>query len=374
MQKLKEIFKMKKYIPISLILFRLTLAPIILVLSCAQNNAKQQEDLRNKNNKALFEHNPNGLKLKFIYGTRAILHDSKGNYWFGSNQEGVCLFDGKSLTYFTTENGLLGNQIRAIKEDTVGKIWFETNKGICHYDGKNMVKNNSSSSFLNPSNPVTLLNVNDLWFYSCEKATVLQYDGKQFNQLDLPNNGKKDWSNDVNAFSKGKNKMLWIASYAAVYGFDGKNFKIIDDKSLGFNQQTGLLHIRSILEDSKGRLWIGNNGIGVLVNEGNSFINFSEKMGLVALNSTRSGAHSPINTMEHIFAIAEDHAGNIWFGDRDNGAWKYDGKTMKNYTIGQSLSSQQIWSIYQDKNGDLLFAMAEGGVYRFINEQFERVF
>lgn len=357
---------MQKTLILALILF--------LNFSCAQNNPKQKEAVKNKKDNALFENNPNGLRLKFTSGTRAILHDSKGNYWFGSDQEGVCLFDGKSLTYFTTENGLCGNQIRAIKEDTDGEIWFETNKGICHYDGTNMVKNDNSSSLLNPHNPVIQLNVNDLWFYDCKKTTVYQYDEKQFNQLDLPNNGKKDWSKDVNAFSKGKNKMLWIASYTAVYGFDGKNFKIIDDKSLGFNMQTGLLHIRSILEDSKGRLWIGNNGIGVLVNEGNSFINFSEKMGLVALNSTRSGGHSPINTMEHIFAIAEDHAGNIWFGDRDNGAWKYDGKTMKNYTIDQSLFSQHIWSIYQDKNGDLLFAMAEGGVYRFINEQFERVF
>jgi hypothetical protein len=26
------------------------------------------------------------------------------------------------------------------------------------------------------------------------------------------------------------------------------------------------------------------------------------------------------------FAIEEDKEGNIWFGDRDTGAWKYDGK------------------------------------------------
>src|SRR5262245_39163848 len=34
---------------------------------------------------------------------RSILEDSKGNYWFGSWNEGVCRFDGKSLTYFTVE-------------------------------------------------------------------------------------------------------------------------------------------------------------------------------------------------------------------------------------------------------------------------------
>jgi hypothetical protein len=28
------------------------------------------------------------------------------------------------------------------------------------------------------------------------------------------------------------------------------------------------------------------------------------------------------------FAIEEDSEGNIWFGDRDTGAWRYDGKTV----------------------------------------------
>src|SRR5262245_31165069 len=42
---------------------------------------------------------------------RSILEDSKGNYWFGSWGEGVCLFDGKGLTYFTAEDGLSDNQV-----------------------------------------------------------------------------------------------------------------------------------------------------------------------------------------------------------------------------------------------------------------------
>ena len=42
---------------------------------------------------------------------RSILEDSKGNYWFGSWKEGVCRFDGKSLTYFTVEDGLSDNTI-----------------------------------------------------------------------------------------------------------------------------------------------------------------------------------------------------------------------------------------------------------------------
>jgi ligand-binding sensor domain-containing protein len=78
--------------------------------------------------------------------------------------------------------------------------------------------------------------------------------------------------------------------------------------------------------------------------------------------------------MEHVFAIEEDLEGNIWFGDRDTGAWKYDGKTMTNYTIDNKLSTPMISSIYNDNNNNLLFGMADGGVYKFNGKSFEKTF
>ena len=69
--------------------------------------------------------------------------------------------------------------------------------------------------------------------------------------------------------------MIWFGTYAGVFGYNGSDFTIINDETLGFDRAIAPLHIRSILEDSKGRLWIGNNGIGVLLKEGDSIINFS---------------------------------------------------------------------------------------------------
>ena len=108
------------------------------------------------------------------------------------------------------------------------------------------------------------------------------------------------------------------------------------------------------MADSKGRIWIGNNGIGVLLFQRDSVINFSDKNGLIHTNSSKNGNTSPIGTLEHVFAIEEDSEGNIWFGDRDSGAWKYDGRTLKNYSISDTRSKPMIWTIYKDKNGNLV--------------------
>jgi len=147
--------------------------------------------------------------------------------------------------------------------------------------------------------------------------------------------------------------------------FDEEKLKLKDNE---------LLHIRSVLADSKGRVWIGNNGIGVLLMEGNSIINFSEKNNLIHPTSARRGDKSQPGTLEHVFAIEEDAEGNIWFGDRDTGAWKYDGKTLTNYSISDQLSNPMIWAIYKDNQNNLLFGMANGGVYKFNGKTFDKQF
>ncbi|MFK7771405.1 MAG: two-component regulator propeller domain-containing protein [Saprospiraceae bacterium] len=343
------------------------------------------------------------LLLKFPSGIRSILEDSKGNIWFGSHQEGVALFDGKKLTYFTMEDGLSDSQVRSIYEDPSGKIWFECGVGISSYDGKNIITH-TEKNYDSINNWEA--GINDLWFKGNEsighnrteaQAGVYRYDGNQLNYHAFPLPSKKTGgftSSVSTSFVKGKNGMIWFGTYGGVFGYDGnalpaylstqnqkeKNFTIINDKSLGFD--SNFLHVRSIFEDRKGNLWIGNNGIGVLIYDGKTTFNFSEKKGLISENSLRSGGfHSPQGSLEHVFSIGEDPDGNMWFGDRDTGAWKYDGKTMKNYTAEDGLTCTHIWQFYNAKNGELWLAMDDGNVLKFNpspeqegGKSFERVF
>ena len=67
---------------------------------------------------------------------------------------------------------------------------------------------------------------------------------------------------------------------------------------------------------------------------------FSNKNNLIHPNSKRNGDKSPQGTLEHVFTIAEDNKGNIWFGALD-GVYRYDGKTMtdlKDGSISNDLS------------------------------------
>lgn len=314
------------------------------------------------------------LKLKYTTGIRSIFEDSKGNYWFGSLQEGVCLFNGQTFTYFTMANGLSNNQVLSIQEDSNGFIWFGTQKGVSSFDGNKMT--NHSQSIILDSQNEWIKTEKDLWFNAGIKEGIYRYDGQELNYLAFPNpkiiNPYNVYS--VTSLSKGSNEMLWIGTYAGIFGYNGNKFTIINDETLGLNINSAPLHIRSLLEDSKGRLWIGNNGIGVLVKEADTIINFSEKQNLIAPTSLRRGDKSPPGTLEHVFTIAEDSQGNIWFGDRDTGVWKYDGKTMINYTAKDGLIDDFALSIYEDKDGELWFGMADGNIFKFNGRTFEKQF
>ena len=151
---------------------------LIVTASCnsqSQSN-KEKQTVQTKTDSKL---------LKFTTGVRSILEDSKGNIWFGSHNEGVCLLHNGEFQYFTTENGLSDNQVRNIYEDKNGVIWFECGKGLSIYEGQKMsiykVRNYDSTKQWKLSD-------SDLWFKGDETAGynkfegntgVYQYDGKK---------------------------------------------------------------------------------------------------------------------------------------------------------------------------------------------------
>ncbi len=313
--------------------------------------------------------------LKFTSGIRAIFHDSKGNYWLGSHNEGISYYDGKTFEYFTTHDGLVDNQIRSIQEDEKGKIWISTSNGVSVFDQGKL-----SKYFSNTNQPILDWNktTGDLWFNAGAEDGINRFDGTNMNYLIFPkpqnkNSNNTDNSYGVTGISKGKDGKVWIGTYAALYNYDGKMVNVFDKEKLNLKDNERL-HIRSVLADSKGRIWIGNNGIGVLLMEGNSTINFSEKHRLIHPTSKRNGNKSEPGTLEHPFAIEEDAEGNIWFGDVYTGAWKYDGKKITNYSISDQGSNPMIWTIYQDKQNNLLFGIAKGGVYKFNGKAFDKQF
>lgn len=344
-----------------------------VTLSC---NSQSQSNKKNQSVHSKID----TTKLNYKTGVRSILEDSKGNIWFGSYNEGVCLLQNGKLQYFTTQNGLSDNQVRNIYEDKNGIIWFECGIGLSIYDDKKMTvyreRNYDSMKKLKLSD-------NDLWFKSDastgnskfeKKSGVYQNDGKELHYHTFTVKDKSGqeipWSKSTD-FVRSKNGVVWFGAYSVLIGHDGKKLITYNNESVGLNGTTENLHIRSLMEDSKGNLWIGNNcgggrsGIGVIKYDGKNFIHFTKQHQLRTEDTKGS-------SLDKVFSIGEDSLGNIWFGTNESGVWRYDGNSLKNFTQEDGLDSGITWIIYKSKSGELWFGGGPNGVYCFTGKSFER--
>ena len=69
--------------------------------------------------------------LTFV-SVRAILEDSQGNLWIGSNDEGLQRISPEGKKTYTTKNGLPNNSIRCLAEDQSGNVWVGTAAGVVY--------------------------------------------------------------------------------------------------------------------------------------------------------------------------------------------------------------------------------------------------
>jgi ligand-binding sensor domain-containing protein len=341
--------------------------------------ANGREDRIDRSPETVAKAKPASVSLRFTSGIRSIFEDSQGRFWFGSHNEGVSRWDGREFSYYTVADGLSGNQVRTIQEDAAGDLWFGTEHGISRFGGKSFTTQvgGNQDDWNVAQGHTWRKDAGDLWFVgdSGKPAAqfngqgVYRFDGRRLEFLPFPVSADVVTSGDyrVTDISRGRNGMIWFGTYPAVFGYDGRNFTILDDRTLGLTAEEEPFHVRSVFEDSRGVLWIGNNGLGVLRYDGRSLSNFTKQHGLSLKDKGASGS------LSRVFSIAEDAAGNMWFGTRDSGVWRYDGERLTHFTQRDGLTSSMVWTIYRDRRDRLWFGLGDGSVYRFNGTSFDKV-
>jgi ligand-binding sensor domain-containing protein/signal transduction histidine kinase/DNA-binding response OmpR family regulator len=70
------------------------------------------------------------------YDIQTIYSDPKGNFWFGSGDNGIAVLPDRSSAFkkIQKKNGLASNTIRGILTDATGKMWISSNMGLSRYD------------------------------------------------------------------------------------------------------------------------------------------------------------------------------------------------------------------------------------------------
>ena len=304
-----------------------------------------------------------------IYGNvQCALQDKAGNLWFGTTENGLYKYDGKSFIRFLVADGLTINNITSLLEDKDGKIWIGTHEGLCLYDGKPFAeikvplpKNfapNKNDLYRNSHWVFSIMQAKSgkLWFATIDGVYI--YDGKSFTPFKVNEGagGYASSNNNVEQILEDKSGNIWLGgrSNEGVYRYDGKSVTNVKLKELFQNGPRPKTHNWAWpqLQDKNGNIWFSNWG-GVYRYDGKTFTSFTEKDGLAGDMVTR---------------IIEDKKGNLWFGGA--GLSRYDGKSFTRFTTKDGLPNLGVWSILEDRSGNLWVGTRETGLYQFDGKKF----
>ncbi|TAK37167.1 MAG: hypothetical protein EPO28_12570 [Saprospiraceae bacterium] len=164
------------------------------------------------------------------------------------------------------------------------------------------------------------------------------------------------WS--IHSHSDGK---LWIGCGCGYFWLDPNTLQAgridLPDKPPSFDQDNGVVQF----EDSKGLIWMG-------LGNGNGLVRFDPALGKLHyyLPATRGGDFP----LRHPMAIAEDGAGNLWFGTQRGGGlvcWNRGQDAFSVIHTGEihGFDLDLIESMVADGQGHLWLGVLKAGLVRF---------
>jgi signal transduction histidine kinase/ligand-binding sensor domain-containing protein/DNA-binding response OmpR family regulator len=354
--------------------------------------------------KTLFFSNYN---IKFV---SCVFEDSNKQIWFGCNNGTFKLSHNKNgenyFEFLSKEYKISFFDVRVITEDSYGQILFGTTQGL--FMKKHGIRKLLRLNFYHMNNIKT--DNHKIWSGSNEGIHC--YNNSNINK---PPSEEKLFIQHTTSLESAPTRRV-VASlfidttgivWAGIKGggvlkFDPeqKRFKLVQRT---FTNNLFNNNIRSIYEDSSDRLWLGTFGGSLFYTDKNNYQKFTKiattlrpvamkevsignkkklffggesNIGLFSLDLPEEGQIDPSTLKMNseitacIFSVLQDDSNNIWIGTYNGGLFRWmatdnpnefkKDRLSYNKNIQNSISSDIIRCIFEDKKGNLWFGTGNG--------------
>jgi len=136
-----------------------------------------------------------------------------------------------------------------------------------------------------------------------------------------------------------------LPSVVDIYPLRYKDNAFLDLKYLDNINGFPSSYVYSSFVDSRGDIWFGTYGEGVVMYDGTFLTHFKSVNGLIG---------------DRIWSISEDKEGNIWFGSLNSGVCYFDGEQFFQISEEEGLLSNFVWDIKVDDAGHVWLGTANG--------------
>jgi ligand-binding sensor domain-containing protein/signal transduction histidine kinase len=304
-----------------------------------------------------------GLSQSWV---RAIVQDRRGFMWFGT-QDGLNRYDGRSVArYFHSARdtaSLSSSAIQSLFEDSRGNLWIGTESGVNRYDRRldRFVRRASwppgfitAFAELPGGRLIVTTRYRGLFWFDPESDSIRAF-------IRDPREASRYRERVLNAVVRDRDGGLWIATNDGLDAVDASGLRCVRYRK-GDGGGVGLADddVRSLLLDSRGRIWAGTRGGGLQ---------------RITPDPDHPGRHRFIRYVHDagrpsgigpgpVLALLEDGTGALWIGHENGGLDRMefpdgpDGRPVFVHFTSvpaddRSLSNDSVHSLFQDREGGL---------------------
>lgn len=301
-----------------------------------------------------------GLSENTVY---CILQDSKGFMWFGT-KDGLNRYDGSNFRVFRhnvlNPSSLGNNFIRSMAEGTDGVLYIGTDIGLYIMDTVHETFSFVALETLEGKRLTTAVNSlfidkdGVLWIGSMYQGTFTYDPSKQtLRQVEVKEHNLGQ--NAVWTIYGDRSGTIWVGTRLGLLRYNAgiKELEAVD--GLFSPLENSDHEVLTILEDTKGCLWLGTWSDGVRFYDRQRYY-----------NTSYLGLQSETDYITHVRALYQYDNTHILIGS-DDGLYLFDIDTKEGRRIDvpqshYSMSDQNVYSIASDREGGIWIGTYFGGI------------
>jgi len=301
-------------------------------------------------------------KIPLYFQIITLLEDSKGNFWFGTNHDGLYKYETQKDTFlfYNTRDGLANNVISSIFEDRYANIWAGTwGGGISKFTGNKIQTFNTSNGLPDSKIRCITEDIEGNILIGTNENGLAIFKGDYFVNYST-NDGIID--NQVWAILQDRSGNYWFGTNAGITIYNPSLIKENQFRHITPDRYQMGNQIRFIREDSNGHIWIGTNDAGTFEYiPSQSRFNFN-----YLLNS--------YNRQGIVTAMDIDTNNNLWVGTIDGLLYyEIDNNKIERLTQINGLPGSDISAIFADSKGIVWVGARGKGLARVFSDTIIKV-
>jgi len=294
-------------------------------------------DLDSMQSRLLSRETPNGWDVNYDYGGFA---DNEGNYWFGSNGNGLFRAGKQTINAYGKAQGLNAREVNSLLEARDGSIWIGTRRDglfrfkdgeFTHYTGADSFGEYVTSLYEDRAGQLWVNAYNSFWRFTKQRFI------------------RETWKEVANSALGGVWTMCedragayWVGCQTGVIDYQ-------NGVATQYTTKDGLAadDTRVIITDSAGGLWLGGEG-GITHYSDGKFTAWTGKDGLPGAT---------------VRALKLDGDGTLWIGTYDSGLGRFKDGRFTSYAKKDGMYDDGVFQILEDDDG-WFWMSCNRGVYR----------